>query len=92
MDSMTHSLAVLTAAVSIAVGAAGAGATPAPVHAVAPVHAAGCKHVKIQGHRACLAAGKFCTRQWEGTYRHYGFTCSFLDQNDRYHLRRLKHG
>jgi hypothetical protein len=89
MDSMTHSLAVLTAAVSIAVGAAVH--TAAPVPAVAPVHAAGCKHVKIQGHRACLAPGKFCTRQWESTYRHYGFTCSFLDQNDRYHLRRLKH-
>jgi hypothetical protein len=86
MDSMTHSLAVLTAAVSIAVGAAGAGAAPAAVHA------AGCKHVKIQGHRACLAPGKFCTRQWESAYRHYGFTCSFLDRNDRYHLRRLQHG
>jgi uncharacterized membrane protein len=89
MDSMTHSLAILAAAVSISVGAADRAAAPAAQ--AAPVHAAGCKRVKIQGHRACLAPGKFCTRQWESTYRRYGYTCSFLDRNDRYHLRRL-HG
>lgn len=53
-------------------------------------HAARCKYVKIGGKRRCLATGKFCTRQWEKTYRRHGFTCSYLDRNDRYRLRRLK--
>jgi hypothetical protein len=49
-----------------------------------------CKYVKIGGKRRCLAPGKYCTRQWEKTYRRHGFTCSYLDRNDRYHLRRFK--
>ena len=54
------------------------------------VHSAGCTYVKIGGQRRCLAAGKFCTRQWEKPYRQHGFSCSYLDRNDRYRLRRLK--
>jgi uncharacterized membrane protein len=81
LHALTNSLAVLAAVASVAAGVAGA--SPAPVHAAA------CKHVTIQGHRACLAPGKYCTRQWESSYRRYGYTCSFLDRNDRYHLRRL---
>jgi hypothetical protein len=85
LSSLTDSLAVMAAVASVAAGVAGASPSPAPVHA------AGCKHVKIQGHKACLAPGKYCTRQWESAYRRYGYTCSFLDRNDRYHLRRLPH-
>jgi hypothetical protein len=80
--SLISSLAVMAAAASIAVGVGEASA--------APVHAA-CTHVRIHGHRVCLASGKYCTRQWERAYRRHGYTCSFLDQNDRYRLRRLRH-
>lgn len=45
-----------------------------------------------QAEGACLAPNRFCTRQWQPTYRHYGYTCSYLDHNDRYRLRRLARG
>jgi uncharacterized membrane protein len=48
-----------------------------------------CRHVTIQGKRACLAPGRYCTRQWEHAYRGCGYSCSVIDRTDRYHLRRV---
>ena len=87
MARVRVTIAAMAAAALAALGAAGASAAPAP----APAVHASCKHVKISGHRVCLAPGKYCTRQWEKAYRRHGYTCNYLDRNDRYRLRRLHH-
>jgi hypothetical protein len=78
-------IAVALIAAAVVIDSSASRASTPTAHA-----AARCKYVKIGGKRRCLAPGKFCTRQWEKTYRRHGFTCSYLDRNDRYHLRRLK--
>jgi hypothetical protein len=88
VSTLKRTLALVVAVATIAAGVV---ADSSASRSSAPTaHAARCKYVKIGGKRRCLAPGKFCTRQWEKTYRRHGFTCSYLDRNDRYHLRRLK--
>jgi hypothetical protein len=80
-----------TLAIISAVAALGSGA---PSHSSAQdAHASrhsACRHVTIQHKRACLAPGRYCTRQWQRTYRKYGYTCDTIDSNDRYHLSRIR--
>lgn len=83
--------AALAALASAAAFTSGPAETPrAP--ATPAVRTLACKHVKIAGRQACLGPNRFCTRQWQSTYRDYGYTCSYLDHNDRYRLRRLARG
>lgn len=80
---LKSTLAVISAVAALVSGA--------PAHHQASDARASCRHVTIQHKRACLAPGRYCTRQWEHAYRKYGYTCNTIDRNDRYHLSRIRH-
>ncbi|WP_157592466.1 hypothetical protein [Solirubrobacter soli] len=61
-------------------GAAVAGASVNPI-----AHAA-CKQARIGGQSKCIARGQYCARRYQRDYRRYGFSCSKVDRNGRYHL------
>jgi hypothetical protein len=61
-------------------GAAAATASGPPVAHIA------CKQAKIGGQSKCIARGQYCARRYQSDYRRYGFSCSKLDRNGRYHL------
>jgi curli biogenesis system outer membrane secretion channel CsgG len=63
--------------------AAGASAASSPD----PVAQAACLRARIGGQSKCIARGQFCARRNQRDYRRYGFSCSNLDANGRYHLR-----
>jgi hypothetical protein len=69
-------------------------ASPAAVPAAPPsaaqeASAMACKRAKIGGQTKCIARGQFCARSYQRDYRRYGFSCSYVDRNGRYHLPRL---
>jgi len=85
---LKSALAIVSAVAAVAAPGGGNGSHTPAAHAAR--HKT-CRHVTIQHKHACLAPGRYCTRQWQRVYRHYGYSCSVLDRNDRYHLRRLRH-
>lgn len=55
--------------------------------ASSPTAHASCTQARIAGQSKCIARGQFCKRSAQRDYRRYGFSCSNLDANGRYHLR-----
>jgi hypothetical protein len=73
-------------AAGLAVGLALIAAAPAASPASAPVAHSSCTYARIDGQSKCIARGQFCKRSAQRDYRRYGFSCSKLDRNGRYHL------
>jgi hypothetical protein len=67
---------------ALVVSPAGAATTSAPgVSSRATV--AGCKHARIGGHKACLAAGQKCKLRYEKQYVKNGFSCAKIGHKGR---------
>ena len=63
-----------------AVPAAPASSSSGPIATIA------CTRATIGGESKCIARGQYCARRYERDYERYGYTCSKIDRNGRYHL------
>lgn len=86
-QTRNKNIVALIAAITFALGVAFAQPQPSPASPSAPSIA--CKKAKIGGKRKCIAAGQFCSRQYERDYNKYGYSCSKRDKNGRYHLKKI---
>lgn len=77
---------VLLLAAAVVLATTGGAATTAARASDAPVAHVACKRAKIGGQSKCIARGQYCARRHQSDYRRYGFSCSKLDRNGRYHL------
>jgi hypothetical protein len=78
-------IAALVAALTLALGI---GYTAPVGSAATPSAQISCKYAKIGGKTKCIAAGQFCARANQKDYLKYGYSCSKIDANGRYHLKK----
>jgi uncharacterized membrane protein len=76
--------------IALAVAASLAGAIPVAFAETSagsgPQAQAACRSATIGGRHKCIARGQFCAHRYQRDYRRYGYSCSKLDRNGRYHL------
>lgn len=76
---MRNRLLVLLAAVAGLFGGLASAPSGTPLATTPAAYAKSCspgwKHAIVGGEHKCLRAGQFCAKQYESTYRRYGYTC-----------------